>query len=88
MDSELVLDLAIGLRERVLPALGSHSGRAHAGDEDSSLEAGGDVTFAIDADAEALLEAFVAEHAPATAFYSEYRITIAEVVADHSWTKE
>ena len=49
---ELVRDLALALRERVLPQLGSHAGRAHAG-----RRAGGDVTFAIDADAEALLEA-------------------------------
>ncbi|MDQ6915693.1 MAG: hypothetical protein M3155_07785, partial [Actinomycetota bacterium] len=53
--SELALDLALELRERVLPALGSHAARAHAG-------GGGDrdVTFAIDADAEAHLEAYLA----------------------------
>ncbi len=64
----LVVDLATGLRERVLPALGGHDGRAHA-----RAGAGGDVTFAIDEDAERFLEAYVAEHAPTVAFYSEDR---------------
>ena len=64
----LVADLTAALRERVRPALGSHAGRAHA-----DASEGGDVTFAIDADAEALLEEFVAERAPTTAFYSEDR---------------
>jgi myo-inositol-1(or 4)-monophosphatase len=63
---ELVRELALALRERVVPQLGSHAARAHAGDA-----AGGDVTFAIDEDAEALLRSFVAEHAPELAFYSE-----------------
>ena len=57
----LVADLTAALRERVRPALGSHAGRAHA-----DASEGGDVTFAIDADAEALLEEFVAERAPTT----------------------
>ena len=35
--------------------------------------AGGDVTFAIDAAAEAMLERFLAERAPDVAFYSEDR---------------
>jgi myo-inositol-1(or 4)-monophosphatase len=65
---ELVRDLALALRERVLPHLGSHAGRAH-----ESAAAGGDVTFAIDAEAEAELEAFLAERAPDVAFYSEDR---------------
>jgi myo-inositol-1(or 4)-monophosphatase len=69
----LVAELASALRERVRPALGSHAGRAHAGESDGAAGAGGDVTFAIDADAEDLLEAFVAERAPAMAFYSEDR---------------
>ena len=64
----LVADLTAALRERVRPALGSHAGRAHA-----DASEGGDVTFAIDADAESFLEAFVAERAPATALYSEDR---------------
>src|SRR5687768_17555395 len=37
------------------------------------MGAGGDVTFAIDADAERELEAFLAERAPDVAFYSEDR---------------
>jgi myo-inositol-1(or 4)-monophosphatase len=65
---ELVRDLALALRERVLPQLGSHAGRAH-----EAAAAGGDVTFAIDADAERELEAFLGERAPDVAFYSEDR---------------
>jgi myo-inositol-1(or 4)-monophosphatase len=65
---ELTRDLALALRERVLPQLGSHAGRAHAG-----AGAGGDVTFAIDEDAEAFMEAFLTERAPDVAFYSEDR---------------
>jgi myo-inositol-1(or 4)-monophosphatase len=63
---ELVRELALALRERVAPQVGSHAARAHAGGA-----AGGDVTFAIDADAEELLESFLAERAPEVAFYSE-----------------
>jgi myo-inositol-1(or 4)-monophosphatase len=64
----LVTELALALRRHVLPALGSHAGRAamHAG-------AGGDVTFAIDQDAESFLELFLREHAPHVTFYSEDR---------------
>jgi myo-inositol-1(or 4)-monophosphatase len=65
---ELVRDLALTLRERVLPQLGSHAGRVH-----EAAAAGGDVTFAIDAEAERELEAFLAERAPEVAFYSEDR---------------
>jgi myo-inositol-1(or 4)-monophosphatase len=65
---ELVRDLALALRERVLPHLGSHAGRAH-----EAAAAGGDVTFAIDAEAERELESFLAERAPDVAFYSEDR---------------
>jgi myo-inositol-1(or 4)-monophosphatase len=64
---ELVRDLAIALRECVLPQLGSHAGRAH-GEE---LGEGGDVTFKIDAEAEELLGSFLRERAPDVAFYSE-----------------
>src|SRR4051812_27172896 len=63
---ELVCELALALRERVAPQVGSHAGRAHTGGA-----AGGDVTFAIDADAEDLLQSFLAERAPDVAFYSE-----------------
>src|SRR3954451_2910335 len=66
---ELVRDLSLALREKVLPMLGSHAGRAHAGE----LSAGGDVAFRIDAEAEALLESWLAERAPDVAFYSEDR---------------
>jgi myo-inositol-1(or 4)-monophosphatase len=66
---ELVRDLALALREQVLPSLGSHGARVH----EPEAAAGGDVTFAIDAEAEALLERFVAERAPDLAFYSEDR---------------
>ncbi|MFL5913686.1 MAG: inositol monophosphatase family protein [Gaiellaceae bacterium] len=66
---ELVRELSLALRERVLPHLGSHAGRAHT----DSAGAGGDVTFAIDEEAEAMIEPFLAERAPNVAFYSEDR---------------
>jgi len=72
-ERELVLELAQGLRERVLPSLGSHAGRAAEG-----LGAGGDVTFAVDAEAEEFLAEFVASRAPRMAFYSEDRGLVAE----------
>ena len=56
---ELALELAQALRDEVLPMLGRHEGRAHAG-----AGGGGDVTFAIDERAEALMERFLAERAP------------------------
>src|SRR3954453_2641859 len=62
----LVRELALALRDHVAPHVGSHAARAHAGDA-----AGGDVTFAIDAHAEELLQTFLAERAPGVAFYSE-----------------
>jgi myo-inositol-1(or 4)-monophosphatase len=65
---ELVRELALALRERVLPLLGAHAQRQHSGSA-----AGGDVTFAIDHAAEELLEQFVTERAPGVAFYSEDR---------------
>jgi myo-inositol-1(or 4)-monophosphatase len=64
---ELVRELAIALRECVVPQLGSHAGRAHG----EALGEGGDVTFKIDAEAEELLGSFLREHAPDVAFYSE-----------------
>jgi myo-inositol-1(or 4)-monophosphatase len=66
---ELVRELSLALREKVLPMLGSHAGRAHA----DELGAGGDVTFRIDEEAEALLETWLRERAPDVAFYSEDR---------------
>jgi myo-inositol-1(or 4)-monophosphatase len=65
---ELVRELALALREHVVPLLGAHASRAHAGEAE-----GGDVTFAIDAEAEAVLESFLRERAPDVAFYSEDR---------------
>lgn len=61
-------ELALGLREHLLPQLGSHAGRAHV-----QAGVGGDVTFAIDEQAEQFLEQFLAERAPDVAFYSEDR---------------
>lgn len=71
-DATLVLELGQRLRERVLPELGSHAGRAHAGDA-----AGGDVTFAVDEIAEEMLAQFVADRAPRLAFFSEDRGLVA-----------
>ena len=65
---DLLVELALGLRAHVLPLLGSHARRrARAGGR------GGDVTFAIDEEAECLGERFLAERAPEVAFYSEDR---------------
>ncbi len=74
----LVLELAKRLRERVLPELGSHAGRREEGDG-----AGGDITFAVDALAEAELDQFVAERAPGMAYYSEDRGLVAADGAAH-----
>ena len=63
----LVRELALALREHVLPQLGSHAARAH----EEELAAGGDITFAIDAAAEELLSEFIGKRAPQLAFYSE-----------------
>ena len=65
---DLVRELALELREQVLPHLGSHAARAHEAEA-----AGGDVTFAIDAQAEERLASFLAARAPDVAFYSEDR---------------
>lgn len=65
---DLVRELALALRDRVVPLLGSHAARAHEPD----AAAGGDVTFAIDARAEELLREFVRERAPDLALYSEH----------------
>jgi myo-inositol-1(or 4)-monophosphatase len=63
---ELVVELALALREHVLPQLGLHSGRAR-----ERAGSGGDVTFAIDDEAEGFLERFLSKNAPDVAFYSE-----------------
>ena len=54
------------LREAVLPALGTHAARGHAG-----VAVGGDVTFSIDEQAESLLAEHMREYLPTWAFYSE-----------------
>jgi myo-inositol-1(or 4)-monophosphatase len=69
---QVAFDLAHALREIVLPRLGAMDGRAHARES-----AGGDVTFAIDAEAEEFLAGWVAAHAPQMAFYSEDRGMVA-----------
>lgn len=66
--TELVRELAVSLRDVVLPQLGALGARGHAGAGE-----GGDVTFEIDEIAEAHLERFIAERAPSLAFYSEDR---------------
>ena len=73
---ELVLDLAHRLRERVLPYLGAHAGRAT-----TAAGAGGDLTFAVDELAERTLEELLAERAPQVAFYSEDRGLVAQADA-------
>lgn len=65
---ELLVELARGLRAHVQPFLGSHAHREHG-----QAGAGGDVTFAIDEEAEAWVERFLAERAPDVAYYSEDR---------------
>jgi myo-inositol-1(or 4)-monophosphatase len=67
VDAEGALSLARSLREVVLPLLGAHAARSH----EPTKAVGGDVTFAIDARAEEHLAAWVAEHAPGVAFFSE-----------------
>ncbi len=52
--------------------LGAHAGRAHG-----ETGVGGDVTFAIDAEAEEFMEQFLAREAPETGFYSEDRGLVA-----------
>jgi myo-inositol-1(or 4)-monophosphatase len=74
----LVQDLALRLRDAVLPELGSHAGRSVVGGG-----AGGDVTFAVDELAEASLAEFLAERAPRFAFYSEDRGLVAPPGANH-----
>lgn len=65
----LVLELSLALRDHVLPLLGSHAARGHA----AETAHGGDVTFAIDEQAEQFLEQWLARQAPGLAFFSEDR---------------
>ena len=60
------------LRAELAGELGTHQGRDHVG-ADGGRGEGGDVTFAIDEQAESMMEAFLAERAPEVAFYSEDR---------------
>lgn len=76
----LVVELAAALREAVLPELGAHAGRLHAGEGE-----GGDVTFAIDERAEKRMESFLVERAPRVAFYSEDRGLVTPDGADPEW---
>jgi myo-inositol-1(or 4)-monophosphatase len=69
----LASELALALRDEVLPLLGRHDGREHVGGAPGGRGEGGDVTFAIDERAESFLETFLASRAPDVAFYSEDR---------------
>jgi len=64
--TDRLIDLCAGLRGVVLPSLGSHAARDHAG-----VAVGGDVTFGIDEEAERFLVAYMSERLPTWAFYSE-----------------
>ena len=75
---DLVLELALSLREVVLPELGSHAGRVQEG-----TAPGGDATFAIDARAEEHLEEFLRDRAPELAYYSEDRGLVGSPDASH-----
>ncbi len=80
MIRELCAELAAELRADVLPQLGAHASRAHAGEA-----MGGDVTFAIDESAETRMEEFLAERAPGVAFYSEDRGMVSPDGRDPEW---
>jgi myo-inositol-1(or 4)-monophosphatase len=69
----LASELALALRDEVVPLLGRHEGREHVGVAPGGRGAGGDITFAIDERAESFLESFLASRAPEVAFYSEDR---------------
>lgn len=63
-----LVDVCGRLREAVLPYLGRHVARAHAGEA-----VGGDVTFDIDERAEVVLAEHMAAELPTWAYYSEDR---------------
>ena len=65
----LVRELALHVRAAVIRHVGAHAARAHHDD----VGAGGDVTFNIDALAEAALADFVAREGAGAAFFSEAR---------------
>lgn len=75
---EQVFALARGVREVVLPELGSHAGRTEQGEG-----AGGDVTFAVDEMAERFVEEFVRERMPRMSFYSEDRGLVGDASDTH-----
>jgi myo-inositol-1(or 4)-monophosphatase len=77
-------ELAATLRERLAAELGAHRGRAHVG-TNRGRGGGGDVTFAIDEEAESLMESFLAERAPDVAFYSEDRGMVHPAGGDAEW---
>jgi myo-inositol-1(or 4)-monophosphatase len=77
-------ELAGTLREQLADELGAHRGRAHVG-SDGGRGSGGDVTFAIDEQAESLMESFLAERAPEVAFYSEDRGMVHPAGGDAEW---
>jgi myo-inositol-1(or 4)-monophosphatase len=77
---DLVVDLAVALREEVLPHLGAHAARAHSGAAE-----GGDVTFEIDEHAERGMESFLADRAPRVSFYSEDRGLVAPAGDRAEW---
>ncbi len=76
--SELVFDLARGLRRAVLPQLGLRAGREQRGEA-----AGGDITFAVDETAELFLAEFVAERGRRISFYSEDRGLVGDPLDTH-----
>ncbi|MBE0428597.1 MAG: hypothetical protein IBX61_01840 [Thermoleophilia bacterium] len=63
---KLAVDLSAAIRELVLPQLGKSAARAHAG-----TAVGGDVTFGIDEEAEALLVSYLQDSGLDVAMYSE-----------------
>jgi myo-inositol-1(or 4)-monophosphatase len=69
----LASELALALREEVLPLLGRPEGRGHVPGPAGDRGAGGDITFEIDERAESFMEGFLSERAPEVAFYSEDR---------------
>jgi myo-inositol-1(or 4)-monophosphatase len=80
----LCTDLALTLREELVEELGAHRGREHVGGV-GGRGSGGDVTFAIDERAEALMEEFLAERAPSVAFYSEDRGMVQPAGEEANW---
>jgi myo-inositol-1(or 4)-monophosphatase len=70
-DSELLVELALAVREAVVPMLGTHAGRTRA----DQPAAGGDLTFGIDEHAEQVVETFLAGRD--VAYYTEDRGLVA-----------